>query len=213
MSIIVEFEFRPPEMVLEETFERVPEVELEVSREVAMDPVTPIAFLWVSGCDLDAFERAAEEDETVAGLQRYGRRGDEVLYRLVVSEDTGVNVYPAWVERGGELLYKEWGDGLWYAEMRFPDYESLQSLREWCSDNGVEFRLQSVYQDEGIDDRQVLTDDQREVLELALESGFFEVPRQASMRDLADELDVSTQAVSERLRRANRRLVAEFVGE
>lgn len=37
---------------------------------------------------------------------------------------------------------------------------------------------------------------------MALERGYFSVPRDAQIGDLADELGVSTNAVSQRLRRA-----------
>ena len=42
---------------------------------------------------------------------------------------------------------------------------------------------------------------QAETLRLALETGYFDVPRDVTLQDLADELGVSDQTVSERLRR------------
>jgi len=47
-----------------------------------------------------------------------------------------------------------------------------------------------------------LTDKQREVLDTAREMGYFEVPRDATAAEIAEELDISPQAVSERMRRA-----------
>lgn len=53
-----------------------------------------------------------------------------------------------------------------------------------------------------------VTDPQREVLLLALERGYYTVPRNASLSDLAGDLGISSQAASERLRRGTQTLVA-----
>nr|WP_255473553.1 helix-turn-helix domain-containing protein [Halogeometricum sp. CBA1124] len=58
-----------------------------------------------------------------------------------------------------------------------------------------------------------MTDLQRETLALAIRRGYFEVPRSATLSDLAAELGVSKQAVSERLRRALALLARDAVGE
>lgn len=46
---------------------------------------------------------------------------------------------------------------------------------------------------------------------LALKRGYFETPRRVSLSDLADELDVSKQAVSQRVRRATEQVLQEAV--
>jgi predicted DNA binding protein len=54
----------------------------------------------------------------------------------------------------------------------------------------------------------VLTDRQQEALLTAHELGYFEVPRSATLSDVAAELDVSPPSCSERLRRAQHALIA-----
>lgn len=56
-----------------------------------------------------------------------------------------------------------------------------------------------------------LTGKQHVTLAAAVDMGYFQVPRQADQSDLADELGVTEQAVSERLRRACETVVAEAV--
>ncbi len=46
----------------------------------------------------------------------------------------------------------------------------------------------------------------------ALEHGYYDVPREASLTDLAERLDVSHQALSERLRRGHGNLVKHALG-
>lgn len=53
-----------------------------------------------------------------------------------------------------------------------------------------------------------LTDRQREVLQVAFERGYYDVPRRASTAELAAELDLDDSTVSEHLQRAERNIVA-----
>lgn len=52
-----------------------------------------------------------------------------------------------------------------------------------------------------------ITETERRTLEVAVEEGYFETPRRASLQDLADEFGISKTAVSMNLRRAERKLV------
>jgi hypothetical protein len=54
-----------------------------------------------------------------------------------------------------------------------------------------------------------LTDRQDEALRIAYELGYFEIPRGAALDDVADELGISAASASERLRRAQTRLLEE----
>jgi len=56
-----------------------------------------------------------------------------------------------------------------------------------------------------------LTDPQREALRTAHELGHFEIPRRASLADVAAELDITASSLSERLRRAQSHLVETTV--
>lgn len=56
-----------------------------------------------------------------------------------------------------------------------------------------------------------LSDPQYEALRIAYERGYFAIPRQVSLDDIAAELDISASAASERLRRAQTQLIQETV--
>jgi predicted DNA binding protein len=53
----------------------------------------------------------------------------------------------------------------------------------------------------------VLTRAQREALGLAFDRGYFDVPRDGSLDEMATNLDISPQALSDRLRRGQRNLL------
>jgi predicted DNA binding protein len=52
-----------------------------------------------------------------------------------------------------------------------------------------------------------VTPGQQNVLVAARERGYFDIPRETTLRELADELDVSHQTLSEHLRRGIMNLV------
>jgi hypothetical protein len=56
-----------------------------------------------------------------------------------------------------------------------------------------------------------LTDRQDEALRIAYERGYFEIPRRATLDDVAAELGITPSSASERLRRAQTQLVEETV--
>lgn len=55
-----------------------------------------------------------------------------------------------------------------------------------------------------------LTDRQEEVLEVARERGYYEIPRQASVREVADEVGCSKSTAANHLRKAEARLVSLY---
>lgn len=56
-----------------------------------------------------------------------------------------------------------------------------------------------------------LTDRQREVLETAFQAGYYDVPRQASAEEIANELGVDASTVAEHLQRAERNLLTQHL--
>ena len=212
MSLIAEFRIQSPELVLEDALSMVPAMELELIQEVGTDPERPYLFMWASGDDFGTFETAMAEDETVTGVERYSEVDDVILYRMRITDAAEVVCYPIWVELGADRLEARYVDGWWHTQMRFPDREALSTVQQWCVDVGIDFELRRVYTDgPGRAHHSGLTDPQREVLTVAAEQGYFEVPRQTTVEDIADELGISGQAVSERLRRGHRKLVDRHV--
>jgi predicted DNA binding protein len=54
-----------------------------------------------------------------------------------------------------------------------------------------------------------LTELQQETLVAALEAGYYELPREVTMGELAERLGVSQQALAKRLRRGYRNLIED----
>jgi predicted DNA binding protein len=93
----------------------------------------------------------------------------------------------------------------------FADREAFDQFRSFWQRN-VGFRLHRLTREgESEPPGDGLTDRQREALRIAYELGYFDIPRRASLDDVAAELGISASSVSERLRRAQTQLIEETV--
>ncbi|WP_435551631.1 helix-turn-helix domain-containing protein [Natrinema sp. CGMCC1.2065] len=214
MSLHVAFEASSPSLVLAPTFDALPSLEVDLERQYALDPDRPIAFCWLRCRDRDWLERALAADPTVARFDRIAGGDGRDLYRLQRSETNVVGAYRQWVAAGGELLECRGTDGRWNVEMRFPDRASFGRYHDFLVDEGVSVELRRLAETDARSRRAgdpTLTDRQREALSLAHERGFFEVPRETDLAEIASQLEISNQAVSERLRRGQARLVESHV--
>ncbi|MFC7046143.1 helix-turn-helix domain-containing protein [Halobacteriaceae archaeon GCM10025711] len=134
--------------------------------------------------------------------------GDSRLYQISHTDETEL-LTPKTTEVGGIMVEAESSYGGWLVELRLPDHEALHAIWEYASERGFQFDLVEVYQeaDDADEGPFGLTDRQRETLLMAYERGYFEQPRETSLEELADALDVSQTAVSGLLRRGIERLI------
>lgn len=91
------------------------------------------------------------------------------------------------------------------------DSENLQALVAGLPDElSVSVDRLGEYDTTAESSTAVLTDRQQEVVSVARELGYYEVPREASVRDIAARLDSTKSTVADHLRKAESRLVAAY---
>lgn len=205
MSVILDHAFGPEGIVMEEALAAT-DVRFEVERITAPEPTNPRLFIWATGA-LDAFDAALDEDPTVSDVKTLREEESRRLYSLRTTDAADTVLYPLWTELGGEGLTGRYADGWWHGRIRFPSRADAAAYQEALAEHGVESRLKSIRRDDGEVPGSAVTPEQRAALRAAYRAGYFEVPRTATMQEIAEELGVSTQAVSERLRRGYARLV------
>ena len=105
-------------------------------------------------------------------------------------------------ESGGVILEAR-GRDTWTFRLRFENHENLKRFYNYLIDAQISLTLDRITDLTADDQTAVhgLTVEQLEALQLALSRGYFSVPREVSVQELADEFDISDQAMSERLRR------------
>jgi hypothetical protein len=207
-SMIVEFDIDTD--VLSHALEHAPGMSVVVDTLDASDAVPLRNLFWASGGDFDRFETALAQDPTITTFEMLIEEHDARLYRVQYAADVPeVEAYRALVDLDGVVLHAENDGQGWFVRMRFPGRESIASFRERCWEADFDIHLRAVYDREqhAPEHRFGLTTAQHETLLTALRNGYFSIPRGASLQDVADVLDVSSQAASERLRRGMKALV------
>lgn len=156
-----------------------------------------------NGDDLDAFERALADDETVTDVVVVSRNRDVRVYRarplvdvplLSALDDLSAHVCTRHID----------GDG-WWLRLHLPGRDALLAFNDYCRERGLDPNVARLGQGGG--DAPGLTEAQRDLLQAAYEEGYYETPRDTSQAELASEFDVSPSSVSQRLRRATAELV------
>lgn len=100
----------------------------------------------------------------------------------------------------------------WRARIRFSDREALAEFRDSCESYDITFQLGQIFETSPeTDDEYGLTPKQRETLLVAHEAGYFSIPRTGSLAEIGAEFGISAPSVSERLRRAQDRLIRHTV--
>lgn len=117
------------------------------------------------------------------------------------------------VEADAEVIRGEGTDGEWTLAARFESRQDATAFREACSEGGIDADFERVYEptDTSGDPPFGLTQRQYEALSLAIEEGYYDIPREIKTSELGDRLGISDQAVTERLRRAIVSLVENTV--
>lgn len=210
MSIFGEFRVSADTFALSATLAAVPEMVVEIDRVVASEEaLTP--YFWVSEVPFEAFETAAGNDTSVRNLRQLDDFEDAgtALYRAEWSDPVEALVY-AYTQAGAIILEAIGQDGEWELRIRFDDSDAVESFQEHCREHDVEFDLERLYRTSQprTGGQYGLTKKQQEALVTAWKTGYFASPREATLDEVADELEITQQSLSDRLRRAYDTLVA-----
>ncbi len=209
MSIIVDYEIPASQFLLGETLQRVPGIEIELDRMVPVG-TTAIPYFWLTNDERERFERVLDRESDLSG-EVVDELDGRTLYRT--SWDAVDKPFLEALLSCDAVLLRGNGDAdSWEVRLRFPDSESLSAFHSTCRDAGVDVRVERLYHDGGAPSTgSLMTESQRELVERAYDEGYFDIPRQVTLEGLAEQLDISDQAVSERLRRGLEALVETTV--
>ncbi|UVE51812.1 helix-turn-helix domain-containing protein [Haloferax larsenii] len=159
-------------------------------------------FFWAEGTDFEAFEASVRENRIVDDLTAVARVGDRVLYHVFWG-DTISSLTNILTESQATIL-EAYGNDPWFFRLRFNDHAGLTEFHNLSQTEEIDFHVKRIYSlaEEQTDVYTLdITAEQQEALVVAVENGYFEVPRRTTLTDVADKLGISPQAASERVRR------------
>jgi predicted DNA binding protein len=213
MSAIAHYDVPAADFALAETFQTVPETTVVCEQIVACSNTGIVPLIWVQTPDQTAVEETFTHDPTVAGFTRLDATGPAQLYRMEWPGRVR-SVLKMLTHAGATILDAAGRAEGWQLRVLYSDRDALGTTYEFCADHNVALDLRSVRTPNDDTHTQLgpggrLTREQYEAIALAYERGYFSVPRTATLEDLAEEMDISHQALSERLRRAHHALIGE----
>lgn len=161
--------------------------------------------------DFERFETGLERDHTIDTFERVLELDTGAVYRCEYSSEA--MVFSGAIDQVDGVSV-DWvnDDTDWIARVWLPDREALATLWEYATDHGIAFSLERVsdYPIAGETDS-IVTEPQREALLRALDMGYFEEPREATLSEVAAELGISQPAAGGLLRRGFKRLLLATV--
>lgn len=199
---------------LADTVDELSEAKLTVDNLDASKQVPLRAIVWADTRNRERFESCLDEDPTVAEYEHLVTIDGRERYSIEYAQDArDIQLYRGLVENGATVSYaaREPDNDGWLVHYTFPDRSRFTVFEELCTELGVELNINTVDRPGAPDwnERNTLTVEQCEALVKALETGYFDIPRKRTLAEIGDELGISRQAVSERLRRGQRRLIRQ----
>lgn len=207
MGFIAEFRVEIPPLA--NASRAVPEMRFS-GEDIILDGERAHKFVFTAyGTRFDAFNDALDADPTIAEYTVLERFEQTAYYIVTYAADAPAKgTYHVAVEHDITYLTIQLQDGEYRIRARVPDRAALAAFRTYCQENDVPFQLERIYQDSSSGELAYgLTAAQQEALAVAYEQGYFDSPRETSLSAIAGELDISRQAVADRLRRGHKRLL------
>lgn len=200
MSAFAEFRAPSATYPLGEALAAHPEVSIEVEAVVPTGGSTH--YVWIYGVGREDAVTALRSHSGVRDVKIVDELPDRFLVRFDWSSEQSP-IFAGAREFDGRIVTVQGSGPALDFRIQFPDKDSLTAFYHACQERDLGIRLVQWYdqenplEQEGLD----ISPKQREALEAAFQAGYFDIPRQVTLQQLAEELDVSEQGVSERLRR------------
>ncbi|MHB9288577.1 helix-turn-helix domain-containing protein [Halobacteriales archaeon Cl-PHB] len=188
-------------------------LELEQGTTLTLEEMIPLGqtavpFFWVYDGQDGAFEETVRAHPSVTDVTLVESHDDRRLYAINWTIDRDL-VFDGIGATDAQLLSATGTTTNWDFELRFPTHEALSDFKDHCESAHISLEVRRVYNPTKPDAGPWfgLTVSQRRTLLRAVEAGYYRIPRGISTAELAEEFDISDQAVTERLRRAIHSLV------
>lgn len=217
MGLLVEYVLAFDPLPLVDVAAAVPDATLEVDVGQPNQDETPVLVVRATGDAMESLERALEAAPAVGTCSLVDRSEGERRYRILAPAGhweafkaaTGDPESFAAITANRSIVerIRVTPDG-WRQTRRFADREEFVDYCSFWGTAGASVSVHRLCESSAVaEPATTVTDRQRTALRTAHRMGYFDVPRRASLADVAAELEVSASAASERIRRGQGRLL------
>ncbi|GKZ14729.1 helix-turn-helix domain-containing protein [Haladaptatus sp. T7] len=195
------------QFALAHTLAELETVTVDAERIAATNDEFLLSFLRFDSPERATLEAMFAEDDSVVDFRLIAEFESDCLYQFEW-DDHIEHLVRLLVEQEGTVLRATGHDDHWNIRLLFADRMMATRTNDCCLEHGIDFDVTSIHDlTDQSSSRVGLTDRQQTTLQLAAEHGYYSVPREVKAEDLAEEIGISHQALSERLRRAHGNLV------
>lgn len=203
MSVLVELEVDAQDFELGRVFSTLtPATKIELESLVPV-PGATTPMVWISNGEHDLLEERIGTHPTVGAVEQIETLSERSLYALEWSLEYD-HLFRHFRDENVDILTVTGSPDAWQFTLRFRRHELLSDFQEYCESIQIGFKVLSVYNipEQPSENAFGITQPQQEALILAVREGYYDIPRGCNTNDLAGQLGISDQAVTERLRRA-----------
>lgn len=166
---------------------------------------TATGLVEISGSDVNEVIEALNDEEPVTALDPLNRGENAALVQIETSEPT--------------LLFPIVGSGI-PLELPFSirdsqacwtvttSHDRLSELGDQLEAFEIPYTLHALENDHATEE--ILTDDQETLIDAGIEEGYYDIPRTCTLTELAEKLGIAKSTCSEKLHRAESKIVREF---
>ena len=195
----------PEDIWLGEITRNHPETQIRVLAAIP-DGLSGVGLIEMTGPTTDAVMTAMQAEDDVTEIETLQHGDDQALVQFETSNP--LLLLPA---RGSSVPLEmpfDIRDGEVTWEVTAPT-EQLSELGEQLDEFGISFSVEYIRQES--ERERLLTDRQREVVEAAVDAGYYDTPRQCSLTELAERKDIAKSTCSDTLHRAEEAIIKEHV--
>ena len=194
----------PEQVWIGELTRQYPETTVRILAALS-DEETGVGLAEIEGPALQAFLAEMEAYDDVTDCNVLSEPGDHALVQfettlpllLLPARDSGVPLEMPFELKGGRAVWDVTASS-----------DRLSELASQLRVFDIQFRIEHLHHD--IDRTELLTETQTELVETAIRLGYYDTPRECSLTELADTLDIAKSTASETLHRAEEKIIKEF---
>ncbi|MFW6017627.1 MAG: helix-turn-helix domain-containing protein [Halapricum sp.] len=196
----------PEEVWLGELTRLYPEATFRVLAALSDDVDAGVGLAEVIADDTSAVLSTMAGYEDVTDIDRLQEEEEKALIRfrttmpllLFPARDSGIPLEMPFEISDGEAVW----------ELTAPQ-DRLSALGEQLDQFDIGYTVDYIHQH--VTEEPLLTDRQRRLVVEAVEAGYYDTPRESSLTELAEHLDIAKSTASETLHRAEEQIVKEYV--
>lgn len=209
MTIIAEITLPSATFSLGRAMQAFPDATIELERVVPLQE-TIMPLLWVEGGDVASIESTLKAHSQVKAVETLTTTASETLFNVHWSPDAS-GLTEVLLNTGATVLEARGTAESWDFRLRFGSHDDLSTFNISLTEKGIPVTLRRIYHPPESDERPEVSSVQRETFREAYRRGYFQIPRRINQAELADELEISDSALSQRIRRGVSKLIESDV--